>query len=68
MKERTSLHSTADSGERYLEDQAFSPSYDLAPAPPPPLRMKVDCLSQSSYVTPVELTRDKGLLYRMILV
>jgi hypothetical protein len=68
MKERTSLYSTADSGERYLEDQAFAPSYDLAPAPPPPLCMKVDCLSQSSYVRPVKLTRDKRLSYRMILV
>jgi hypothetical protein len=66
MKERTSLHSTADSVERYLEDQAFAPSYDLAPAPLPPLRIQVHCLSQSSYLRPVKPIRDKGISYTVL--
>jgi hypothetical protein len=43
--------SWSESIERFIEDQAFSPSYDLAPLPPYPLsRQQVVSLSQSSCV------------------
>jgi hypothetical protein len=47
----------AESIERFIEDQAFSPSYDLdtPPPSPPPLPQRVVSLSQSSCVSPVEL-------------
>ncbi len=32
----------AKSSELFIEDQAFSPSYDLAPTPPPPPRQELD--------------------------
>ncbi len=43
-----------------IEDQAFSPSYDLAPSPSPPKPSHVSKLSQSSCVSPVELTDERG--------
>jgi hypothetical protein len=44
-----------------IEDQAFSPSYDLAPFPPPsPSRRQVASLSQSSCVWPVDFTDGRG--------
>ncbi len=45
----------AESSEWFIEDQAFLRSYDSAPRPPPPLQ-QVASLSQSSFVSPVELT------------
>ncbi len=47
--------------ELYVEDQASSPSSDLAP-PSPLARVQVVSLSQSSCVPPVELTdgREEG--------
>jgi hypothetical protein len=50
-----------DNIELFMEDQAFSLSYELAPNPPPPLlfRQEIVPLSQSTCVSPVELT-DKG--------
>jgi hypothetical protein len=49
--------------ERFVEDHAFSLSYDFAPpAPLPPLCcQQVVSLSQSSCVSPVELTGGGGL-------
>jgi hypothetical protein len=35
-KEADNIYS-AESIERFIDDQAFSPSYDLAPPPPPPV-------------------------------
>ncbi len=48
--------------ESFLEDQAFLRSYDSAPRPPPiPLsRQQVISFSQSSCVSPVELTDRRG--------
>jgi hypothetical protein len=45
----------------FIEDQTFSPLYDSAPLPSPsnphpPSRQQVVSLSQSSYVSPPELT------------
>jgi hypothetical protein len=51
--EKEASHCPAKSILCIEEDQAFSPSYDLAPPPPPPLLSPV-CLS--SCVSPVELT------------
>ncbi len=48
----------SESIEWFIEDQTFSPSYDLAP-PPPPLVSKLSP-SQSSCVSPVELTDGRG--------
>ncbi len=45
-----------ESIERFIEDQAFSPSYDLSPSPPP----QVVSLSQFSCVSMVELTGGGG--------
>jgi hypothetical protein len=47
---------TPESIECIIEDKAFLPSYDLAPSPPPPSCQQVASLSQSSCVSPVELT------------
>ncbi len=45
----------------FLENQAFSPSYDLAPSPPShPFRQQVVSLYQSSGVSPVQLTEGRG--------
>jgi hypothetical protein len=45
--------------ERFMKDQFFSPSYDLAP---PPLSCEhVASLSQILYVTPVELSVERGV-------
>ncbi len=41
-----------------MEDQAFLGSYDSAPRPPPPLQQIVS-LSQSSCVSPVQLTEGR---------
>jgi hypothetical protein len=43
-----------------IEDQAFSPSYDWLFPPPPLSRQQVVSLSQSSCVSPVELTDERG--------
>ncbi len=43
-----------------ISDQAFSPSYDLAPSPSPPLSKQVVSLSQSSCVSPVSLLVEEG--------
>jgi hypothetical protein len=47
-----------------IEDDAFSLSYDLAPpsspTPRPPFRQQVASLSQSSCLSPVELTDGRG--------
>ncbi len=48
------FQSSAESIERFMEDQAFSTSYDLAPPPPPPL-LSASCLSFSYCVSPFEL-------------
>ncbi len=45
--------------ESIIKYQAFSPSYDLGP-PPPPCRQQVISHSQSSCVSPVELTDGRG--------
>ncbi len=45
-----------DSIQWFIEDQVFSPSYDLASLPTHPPSQKVVFLSQSSSVSPVELT------------
>jgi hypothetical protein len=45
-----------------VEDQAFLPSYELAPTPPlppSPARPQVVSLS-SSYVSPIELSDERG--------
>ncbi len=51
-------HHYPESIKWFIEDQACSPSYDLAPLPPPfpLLRQQVLSLSQSSCVSAVELT------------
>ncbi len=52
-------HDKADRFEWIIEDQAFSPSYDLAPLLLPPLpgsRPQVVSLYQFPFVLPVELT------------
>jgi hypothetical protein len=51
-----------DSVEWFVEDQAFLPSHDLAPPPPLPhfVMHQVVSLSQSSCLSPVELT-DRGV-------
>ncbi len=36
MEKKAILETEAESIEWFIEDQAFSPSYDLAPPPPPP--------------------------------
>ncbi len=54
--------SESESIEWFIEDQAFSPSYDLAP--PPLSRQKVVSLAQSSCVSPVEMNdgrREEGV-------
>ncbi len=46
----------AENTEWFIEDQAFSPSYDMAPPPTHPFPFQLDVsLSQSSCVSPVEL-------------
>jgi hypothetical protein len=52
----------AESIELFIEDQAFSPSYELSPTPPynPFSRDQVVSLSQSSYGSPIELTDRRG--------
>ncbi len=57
-------HFSSESIEYFIEAQANSPSYDLAPLPPAtpfPVR-KLTCvyLSQSSCVSPVQLTDERG--------
>ncbi len=50
-----------ESIEWFKEDQAFSQSYVLASPPPNPLfRQQVVSLSQSSCVSPVQLTDGRG--------
>jgi hypothetical protein len=47
----------------FIKHQDFSPSYDLAPPPPPAVsRQQVVSLSQTSHVhvSQVELTDEKG--------
>jgi hypothetical protein len=51
----------SDNIERFTENQAFSLSYDLAPTPPPSPRQRLVSISQSSCVSPVELTDGGGL-------
>ncbi len=48
----------AESIKGFIEDQAFSPSYDLAPASPS--HVSTVSLSQSSCVSPVELSDGRG--------
>jgi hypothetical protein len=50
----------AESIECFIEDQAFPPSYNFAPSPPPPLSSQIDSLSQSSCVSSVDLTDGDG--------
>ncbi len=38
-------HDKAETFEWFIEDQAFSPSYDLAPLPPPPLLSRQQVVS-----------------------
>ncbi len=49
--------------ECFIEDQAFSTSYDLAPGPPltPRYRQQIVSLSPSSCLSPVELTYGRGV-------
>jgi hypothetical protein len=59
------LRLSPESIEWFIEDQAFLRSYDSAPRPPhyllsPVSRQQVASLSQSSCVSPVELTDGKG--------
>ncbi len=49
-----------ESVEYFVEDLAFSPSYQLAPSPPPPPYQPVVSFSQSSCVSQAELTKRKG--------
>jgi hypothetical protein len=55
----------AESIERFVEDQAFSPSCDLAPSPTPSPHVSKLSLFLSSCVSPVELIdgrkRGEGL-------
>jgi|688.fasta_scaffold224188_1 hypothetical protein len=52
---------TPESNECFIEDQAFSLSYYLAPPHPPPLsRQQVVSLSQSSCVPTVDCTDGRG--------
>ncbi len=54
------LEVSAESIEWFIEDQAFSSSYDLAFLPPLLTRRHVVSLSQSSCVPPVKLTDGRG--------
>jgi hypothetical protein len=52
-----------ESMEGFIEDQASSPSYDLASPPPYPSPLscqQVFSLSQSSCVSPVKLADESG--------
>ncbi len=53
---------TRKSIELFIEDQTFSPSYNLVPSVPlPPLsREQLISVSQSSFVSLVELTGERG--------
>ncbi len=42
-----------------MEDQTFSPSHDSV-SPHPLFRRKIFCISQSSCVSPIELTEGEG--------
>jgi hypothetical protein len=45
-----------------FEDQAFSPSFDMAPPPPLPLSCQPAVpFSHSSFASPVELTEGEGV-------
>ncbi len=50
---------TSESIEGLMDDQAFSPSYDLVPPPPLLSGQKIVCLSQSSCVSPVIMLTEK---------
>ncbi len=60
--ERLETKRMPEGTELFIEDQACSPSYDLAPSPPlSPLSRRQDVsLSQSSSVSLVELTDGGG--------
>ncbi len=51
-----SVRTYTKSTELFIEDQAFSPWYDLAPSPLPPLQLSLWSLC----VSPIELTDGRG--------
>jgi hypothetical protein len=53
-------HQEPESIGCFIEDQAFSPPYDLAPPQPPFSRQQVVSLTQSSCVSLVQLTDRRG--------